>query len=66
MVPLLTLFEPFSECLVLGAVASWALGTLTQLDPFAVYLFHVLLWFLLDYTLLNIIQVSNCDFASTY
>ena len=57
MIPHMILLEPLSECFVLGAMASWAISFLTQIDPFAVYLFHILLWFLLDYTLLLIIQV---------
>ena len=58
MIPHMILLEPLSECFVLGAMASWAISYLTQIDPFAVYLFHILLWFLLDYTLLLIIQVT--------
>ena len=58
MIPHMILLEPLSECFVLGAMASWAVSFLTQIDPFAVYLFHILLWFLLDYTLLLIIQVT--------
>lgn len=57
MIPHMVLLEPLSECFVLGAMASWAISFLTQIDPFAIYLFHILLWFLLDYSLLLIIQV---------
>lgn len=57
MIPHMVLLEPLSECFVLGAMASWAISFLTQIDPFAVYLFHILMWFLLDYSLLLIIQV---------
>lgn len=58
MIPHMVLLEPLSECLMLGVLAAWALNFLFQLDPFAVYLFHMLLWFLLDYVLLCIVQVS--------
>ncbi|KAI2809335.1 hypothetical protein RDWZM_003347 [Blomia tropicalis] len=63
MIPHMILLEPLSECFVLGAMASWAISYLSQIDPFAVYLFHILLWFLLDYTLLLIIQKSNLPFS---
>ena len=60
------LLEPLSECFVLGAMASWAISYLSQIDPFAVYLFHILLWFLLDYTLLLIIQVCSLILVKTF
>lgn len=65
MIPHMILLEPLSECFVLGAMASWAVSFLTQIDPFAVYLFHILLWFLLDYTLLLIIQVCITQSGNT-
>ena len=58
MVPHTILLEPLSECLVLGVLAAWSISFLFRIDPFAIYLFHVLVWFLLDYMLLNVIQVS--------
>ena len=58
MIPHMILLEPLSECLMLGVLAAWALNFIFLLDPFAVYLFHMLLWFLLDYVLLCIVQVS--------
>ncbi|KAH9517963.1 hypothetical protein DERF_008574 [Dermatophagoides farinae] len=63
MIPHMILLEPLSECFVLGAMASWAISYLIQIDPFAIYLFHILLWFLLDYTLLSIIQNSTLSFS---
>lgn len=62
MIPHMILLEPLSECVVLGAMASWAISYISQIDPFAVYLFHFLIWFILDYSLLSIIQVS-CTFS---
>lgn len=61
MIPHMILLEPLSECFVLGAMASFAISYLTQVDPFAVYLIHILAWFLFDYALLKIIQVSTLD-----
>lgn len=66
MIPHMILLEPLSECFVLGAMASWAISYLSQIDPFAVYLFHILLWFLLDYTLLLIIQVCSLILVKTF
>jgi len=62
MVPHTILLEPLSECLILGIIASWALNFLFSLDPFAVYLFHILTWFLLDFLLLSIIQNGPLPF----
>lgn len=59
MVPYTILLEPLSECMILGIIAAWSLNFLLLLDPFAVYLFHLLLWFFLDYVLLCVVQVSN-------
>ena len=57
MVPTTIIFEPMSECMMLGALAAWANYWLFQWDPVAIYLMHVLVWFLLDYILLTIVQV---------
>jgi ceramide glucosyltransferase len=65
MVPHTIVLEPLSECLILGLIASWALNFLFQVDPFAVYLFHVLTWFLLDFSLLTIIQNGSLPFSKT-
>ena len=59
MLPHTIVLEPLSECFMLGFFAAWSVNLLFQVDPFAVYLFHVLLWFLLDYVLLCIIQASH-------
>lgn len=56
MLPHLILLEPLSECMLLGALVAWATSFLFQWDAFAVYLLHLLLWFLLDWMLLSIIQ----------
>lgn len=62
MVPHTILLEPLSECFVLGIFAAWSINFLFRIDPFAIYLFHVLVWFLLDYMLLNVIQVIIINF----
>jgi ceramide glucosyltransferase len=65
MIPHMILLEPLSECLMLGVLAAWAVSFLFQCDPFAVYLFHMLLWFLLDYVLLCIVQNGSIPFSKT-
>lgn len=63
MVPHTIVLEPLSECLILGACAAWAAHTLSggSIDPYAFYMIHVLVWFLLDWILLNVMQV-HCSF----
>lgn len=56
MVPHTMLLEPLSECMLLGALVAWATSFLFQWDAFAVYLLHLLLWFLLDWMLLSVVQ----------
>lgn len=56
MVPQWTILEPFSECLLLGFLGAMSISFLWALDPYAIFLFHVVLWFLLDYKLLCTIQ----------
>jgi len=65
MVPHTILLEPLSECFVLGIFAAWSINYLFRIDAFAIYLFHVLVWFLLDYMLLNVIQCGDLPFSKT-
>ncbi|XP_050527625.1 ceramide glucosyltransferase [Daktulosphaira vitifoliae] len=64
MVPHTIVLEPLSECLILGALAAWSTHTLMpMIDPYAFYLVHILVWFLLDWILLNIMQGSPLPFT---
>nr|CAD7255713.1 unnamed protein product [Timema shepardi] len=56
MVPFTIILEPLSECMVLGAFASWAVSFLFNWDPLSFYLVHILLWFLCDWILISIVQ----------
>ncbi|XP_067640467.1 ceramide glucosyltransferase [Eurosta solidaginis] len=56
MVPTTILLEPLSECMLLGALASWSAGLLFSWDPLVFYLVHVLTWCLSDWILLSIVQ----------
>ncbi|XP_063989896.1 ceramide glucosyltransferase [Diachasmimorpha longicaudata] len=58
MLPTTILLEPLSECLVLGACASWSAALLFEWDSLVFYLVHILMWFMLDWTMLCIVQNS--------
>jgi ceramide glucosyltransferase, putative len=58
MLPHTIVFEPLSECLLLGVTAAWSSNFLFQFDPFVVYMLHALCWFLIDYLLLCTVQVK--------
>ncbi len=59
MCPHLLLLEPLSECMFLGAATAWAVFFLFRWDPLSFFLVHVLVWFLMDWALLHIVQVSS-------
>ena len=51
---------------MLGILAAWSVYWLFECDPLAVYLLHVLFWFLLDWILLSVVQVNiGACFADT-
>lgn len=58
MVPTLILLEPMAECLVVGLFAAWSVSVLFHWDSLVFYLIHILVWFLSDWILLSIVQVS--------
>jgi len=62
MLPLTLIFEPLSECLVLGACTSWAVNFLFNWDPLLFYLVHILVWFFCDWILLSIVQNGHLPF----
>nr|CAD7198902.1 unnamed protein product [Timema douglasi] len=62
MVPFTIILEPLSECMVLGAFASWAVSFLFNWDPLSFYLVHILLWFLCDWILISIVQNGSLPF----
>ncbi|XP_055385528.1 ceramide glucosyltransferase [Condylostylus longicornis] len=62
MMPTTILLEPLSECLVVGAFASWSVGLLFCWDPLVFYLIHILMWFLSDWILLSIVQNGTLSF----
>lgn len=62
MLPTMIVLEPLSECLVLGACASWAASVLFEWDSLVFYLVHILLWFMFDWTLLSVVQNGPLPF----
>nr|CAD7452363.1 unnamed protein product [Timema tahoe] len=62
MVPFTIILEPLSECMVLGAFASWAVSFLFNWDPLSFYLVHILLWFICDWILISIVQNGSLPF----
>ena len=65
MVPQVTVLEPFSECMLMGGLSSCSAAILFQWDPVVFYLVHVLVWFLLDWILLGVVQVCIFSFEIT-
>lgn len=63
LLPHLIVLEPLSECMLMGVCASWALEYLFGISSMGVFLMHILLWFLLDYSLLRIIENGPLPFS---
>ncbi|KAL1492382.1 hypothetical protein ABEB36_010635 [Hypothenemus hampei] len=63
MLPLVIVFEPLSECMVIGACAAWATSLLFRWEPLVFYLIHILVWFLCDWILLSIVQNGSLPFS---
>lgn len=62
MMPTTILLEPLSECMVVGAFASWSVSILFCWDSLVFYLIHILMWFLSDWILLSIVQNGSLPF----
>lgn len=63
MIPTTVLLEPLSMCFTLGALASWAGSLLFDVSPLTFLLVHILVWFLLDYTRLKLLEVGSLPFS---
>lgn len=62
MLPSMILLEPLSECMILGALASWSVSVLFHWDALVFYLVHILMWLLSDWLLLSIVQNGTLPF----
>ena len=56
MLPVTMMFEPFTECIGLGLLSAWAMHYLFRWDPISFFLVHILVWFLMDWILIHIVQ----------
>ncbi|GLV39391.1 Glucosylceramide synthase [Carabus blaptoides fortunei] len=62
MLPPTIILEPLSECMVIGAAAAWSVSILFGWDSLVFYMVHILIWFLLDWVLLSVVQNSTLPF----
>lgn len=62
MLPTMILLEPLSECMIVGAFASWSVSILFHWDALVFYLVHILMWLLSDWLLLSIVQNGTLPF----
>ena len=65
-VPLLVILEPISESIMQGIVISWVMEYFFGISAMAFFMLHLLVWFLFDYSLLNIVQVTSLSFLHRY
>ncbi|XP_066299493.1 ceramide glucosyltransferase-like [Branchiostoma lanceolatum] len=56
MIPFLAMWEPFTECFLLGLICSWAFNHLFLWDPVTYFIFHVTAWMISDY-----LQFRTCQ-----
>ncbi|XP_067211180.1 ceramide glucosyltransferase [Linepithema humile] len=63
MLPTTIVFEPLSECGVLGLCASWSANELFEWNFLVFFLVHMLLWFMCDWTLLCTVQNGPLPFS---
>ena len=62
MCPFTTFCEPFSECMLLGILATCSALIVFQWDPTSVFFIHILVWFLMDWVLLLVVQNGTLPF----
>ena len=63
LLPHLILLEPFSECMLVGLTASWAIEYLFGISSMGIFLMHILVWFLLDYSMLRLVENGPLPFS---
>jgi ceramide glucosyltransferase len=61
MVTTATLIEPFTECMLAGALGSFALNRLFGITMGKVFGWHVLIWLLLDLFQFHTLQSSSVE-----
>ncbi|XP_069128265.1 ceramide glucosyltransferase-like [Argopecten irradians] len=63
MVPSLIFWEPVSQCLVLGVINALSMSYLFNWTASVIFLVHCLLWFLLDYILIKVLERGPLPFS---
>ena len=56
MEPFPAIFEPLTESVVIGLLASWAMSYLWEFSAALMFIKHILVWFVLDFILLRCVQ----------
>lgn len=56
MEPFPAIFEPLTESVVIGFLASWAMSYLWEFSAALMFIKHILVWFVLDFILLRCVQ----------
>ncbi|XP_033121120.1 ceramide glucosyltransferase-like isoform X2 [Anneissia japonica] len=62
-VPAIILAEPITESLALGIWNAWSVSYLLGWDPIVFFLAHILIWMLLGYIQLKIVQNDRLNFS---
>ena len=65
MLPHLIFVQPLSDCIILGLASAWAVLYLFSWDPLAFFFIHLLVWYLMDWILLLVIQVITVGLLRT-
>jgi len=66
MTPATMIFEPMSLCMVMGLYNAWAVNYMFDISPMSFMLVHILIWFLMDFTMMKIIEVrTHCRWLIT-
>lgn len=63
LVPSTIFLEPISESVILGMLISWSVSVLFGWCPLVFFFVHILVWFLLDYILLRVVQGGTVPFS---
>ncbi|TRY70812.1 hypothetical protein TCAL_10005 [Tigriopus californicus] len=63
MCPGLMVFEPISDSVIQGVVCAWALFFLFRWDPVTFIMLHLLLWFIMDWALIHLVQNGPLPFS---
>eukprot|EP00095_Tigriopus_kingsejongensis_P007614 maker-scaffold2030_size22264-snap-gene-0.6 protein:Tk07614 transcript:maker-scaffold2030_size22264-snap-gene-0.6-mRNA-1 annotation:"hypothetical protein DAPPUDRAFT_300574" len=63
MCPHFIVLEPLTECVLLGILVAWSVHFLFRWDPVTFFMLHILIWFLMDWALILIVQNGSLPFS---